>query len=97
MDRIVLTGVGLTCPLGNELHTYRDALLSGKSGVSLFPVRNMGEQPAGVCDFDQTKYQKRKEIRVGTRAGSIAIFCANEAIAAAGLDLGNLDLSLIHI
>ena len=97
MDRIVLTGVGLTCPLGNELPTYRDALLSGKSGVSLFPVRNMGEQPAGVCDFDQTKYQKRKEIRVGTRAGSIAIFCANEAIAAAGLDLGNLDPSRIGI
>ena len=97
MDRIVLTGVGLTCPLGNELPTYRDALLSGQSGVSLFPVRNMGEQPAGVCDFDQTKYQKRKEIRVGTRAGSIAIFCANEAIAAAGLDLGNLDTSRIGI
>ena len=50
-----------------------------------FPVRNMGEQPAGVCDFDQTKYQKRKEIRVGTRAGSIAIYCANEAILNAGL------------
>ena len=97
MDRIVLTGVGLTCPLGNDLPTYRNALLSGKSGVSLFPVRNMGEQPAGVCDFDQTKYQKRKEIRVGTRAGSIAIFCANEAIAAAGLDLGNLDTSRIGI
>ena len=97
MDRIVLTGVGLTCPLGNDLPTYRDALLSGKSGVSLFPVRNMGEQPAGVCDFEQTKYQKRKEIRVGTRAGSIAIFCANEAIAAAGLDLGNLDPSRIGI
>ena len=97
MDRIVLTGVGLTCPLGNDLPTYRDALLSGKSGVSLFPVRNMGEQPAGVCDFEQTKYQKRKEIRVGTRAGSIAIFCANEAIAAAGLDLGNIDPSRIGI
>ena len=73
--------------VGNDLPTYREALLAGKSGVSLFPVRNMGEQPAGVCDFDQKKYQKRKEIRVGTRAGSIAIYCANEAIAHAGLDL----------
>ena len=45
----------LTCPLGNDLPTYREALLAGKSGVSLFPVRNMGDQPAGVCDFDQTK------------------------------------------
>ncbi len=95
--RIVLTGIGLTCPLGNDLPTYREALLAAKSGVSLFPVRNMGEQPAGVCDFDQTKYQKRKEIRVGTRAGSIAIYCANEAIANAGLELENIDSSRIGI
>ncbi len=95
--RIVLTGIGLTCPLGNDLPTYREALLASKSGVSLFPVRNMGEQPAGVCDFDQTKYQKRKEIRVGTRAGSIAIYCANEAIANAGLELENIDSSRIGI
>ncbi len=97
LPRIVLTGIGLTCPLGNDLPTYREALLEGKSGVSLFPVRNMGEQPAGVCDFDQTKYQKRKEIRVGTRAGSIAIYCANEAIANAGLDLERIDRSRIGI
>ena len=97
LPRIVLTGIGLTCPLGNDLPTYRAALLEGKSGVSLFPVRNMGEQPAGVCDFEQTKYQKRKEIRVGTRAGSIAIYCANEAINNAGLDLENIDSSRIGI
>ena len=97
LPRIVLTGIGLTCPLGNDLPTYREALLSGKSGVSVFPVRNMGEQPAGVCDFDQTKYQKRKEIRVGTRAGSIAIYCANEALANANLNLENIDSSRIGI
>ena len=97
LPRIVLTGIGLTCPLGNDLPTYREALLAAKSGVSLFPVRNMGEQPAGVCDFDQTKYQKRKEIRVGTRAGSIAIYCANEAIADAGIELENIDSSRIGI
>ena len=52
----------------------------------------MGDQAAGVCDFDQTKYQKRKEIRVGTRAGSIAIYCANEAILSANLNLDEIDL-----
>jgi len=97
LPRIVLTGIGLTCPLGNDLPTYREALLEGRSGVSLFPVRNMGELPAGVCDFEQTKYQKRKEIRVGTRAGSIAIYCANEAIQHAGINLENTDSSRIGI
>jgi 3-oxoacyl-[acyl-carrier-protein] synthase II len=97
LPRIVITGIGLTCPLGNDLPTYREALLAGKSGVSLFPVRNMGEQPAGVCDFEQTKYQKRKEIRVGTRAGSIAIYCANESLASAGLELEEMDRSRIGV
>ena len=43
-QRIVITGLGLTCPLGNDLPTFRQALLDGKSGVIKFPVRNMGEQ-----------------------------------------------------
>ncbi len=94
-ERIVITGVGLASPLGNELGTYRKALLEGRSGVSTFPVRNMGELPAGVCEFEQTKYQKRKEVRVGTRAGGIGIFCAHEALLNAGLELGNLDPSRI--
>ncbi len=94
-ERIVITGVGLASPLGNDLATYRKALLDGQSGVSTFPVRNMGELPAGVCEFEQTKYQKRKEVRVGTRAGGIGIFCAHEALLDAGLELGNLDPSRI--
>jgi 3-oxoacyl-[acyl-carrier-protein] synthase II len=46
----------------------------------------MGRQPAGVCHFDPLKYQKKKEVRVGTRAGSISIYCAREALADSGLD-----------
>ena len=56
-QRVVITGVGLTCPLGNDLPTFRNALLAGKSGVVKFPVRNMGEQAAGVSEFEKTKYQ----------------------------------------
>ena len=56
-SRIVLTGVGLTSPIGNDLETYRKSLLEGRSGVRLTDVRHMGELPAGVCDFEATKYQ----------------------------------------
>ena len=96
-QRIVITGVGLTCPLGNDLPTFRKALLEGKSGVVKFPVRNMGEQAAGVCEFEKTKYQNRKEVRVGTRAGGIGIYCANEALQNAGLSLENLNPSRIGV
>jgi 3-oxoacyl-[acyl-carrier-protein] synthase II len=46
----------------------------------------MGEVLAGVCQYDELRYQKRKEVRRGTRAGSISIYCANEAVRDAQLD-----------
>jgi 3-oxoacyl-[acyl-carrier-protein] synthase II len=95
--RIVITGVGLTAPNGNDLTEFRKSLLTGKSGIQKFNVRYMGEVVAGICHFDSLKYQKKKELRRGTRAGSIAIYCAQEAIADAKLDLPSLDKSRIGI
>ena len=95
--RIVITGVGLTAPNGNNLTEFRRSLLDGKSGVQKFEVRYMGEVLAGICHFDPLKYQKKKELRRGTRAGSIAIYCAQEAIADAKLDLACLDKSRIGV
>jgi len=91
--RIVITGVGLTAPNGNNLAEFRKNLLAGKSGIQKFKIRYMGEVLAGICHFDPLKYQKKKELRRGTRAGSIAIYCAQEAIADAKLDLDGLDKS----
>ena len=84
-QRIVITGVGLTAPNGNDLAEYRANLLAGKSGVSKYEIRYIGETLAGICNFDPLKYQKRKDVRRGTRAGSIAIYCANEAVQHSGL------------
>ncbi|QDU38290.1 3-oxoacyl-[acyl-carrier-protein] synthase 2 [Maioricimonas rarisocia] len=89
-NRIVITGVGLTAPNGNSLQEFRTALLEGRSGVVPFETRYMPPVLAGVCDFDEFRYQKRKERRRGTRAGSISIYCANEAVADSGLDWENV-------
>ncbi|HEX6983773.1 MAG TPA: beta-ketoacyl-[acyl-carrier-protein] synthase family protein [Planctomycetaceae bacterium] len=85
-DRIVITGVGLTAPNGNDLREFRGALLEGRSGVRPFTTRYMPPTLAGVCDFDPLRHQKKKDLRRGTRAGSIAIYCAHEAVRDAGLD-----------
>ena len=85
-SRIVITGVGLTSPIGDSLTELRANVLAGKSGVTEFETRYMPPVLAGVCKFDARKHQKRKEIRRGTRAGSIAVYCANEAINDAGFD-----------
>lgn len=96
-SRIVITGLGLTSPNGNTIEEYRKNLLDGVAGVQLMDVRYMGQQPAGVCDFDTKKYQNRKELRVGTRAGSIAIYSAHEAMANSGIDFENFDKSRIGV
>jgi 3-oxoacyl-[acyl-carrier-protein] synthase II len=96
-NRIVITGVGLTSPIGDNLADLRASLLTGKSGVTRFETRYMPPVLAGVCNFDTLKYQKRKEVRRGTRAGSIAIYCANEAVNDSGLDWENIDRSRVGV
>ena len=96
-DRIVITGIGLTAPNGNNLAEYRAALLAGTSGVTNYETRYMPPVLAGVCDFDQRRYQGRKDIRRGTRAGSIAVYAANEAVADSGLDWENTDRTRVGV
>lgn len=96
-QRIVITGVGLTAPNGNDLREFRESLLAGRSGVSNFETRYFGATVAGVCHFDELRHQKRKEVRRGTRAGSIGVYCAHEAIRDAGLDWANVEKSNVGI
>jgi 3-oxoacyl-[acyl-carrier-protein] synthase II len=89
--RVVITGVGLVAPNGNSLPEFRQALLECRSGVRDYEIRYVGKTVAGVCHFDALRYQDRRELRRGTRAGSIAIYCAHEALRDAGLDIAQLD------
>jgi 3-oxoacyl-[acyl-carrier-protein] synthase II len=88
LPRIVITGVGLTAPNGNSLPEFRGNLLAGVAGIEWLDVRYMGRLLAGVCHYDPLRYQRKKDVRVGTRAGSISIWCANEAIRDSGIDFG---------
>ncbi|MBI2378163.1 MAG: beta-ketoacyl-[acyl-carrier-protein] synthase family protein [Deltaproteobacteria bacterium] len=94
---VVITGVGLTAPNGNDLSSFRKSLLEGRSGVRWFETRHMGRVLAGVCEFDDLRYQKKKALRRGTRAGSIAIYCAHEAVTDAGLSFEAIDRSKLGV
>ena len=96
-SRIVITGVGLTSPNGNSIQEFRDNLLKGIPNIQEIDMRYMGKVPAGVCDFEATKYQSRKELRVGTRAGSIAIYCASEALSDSQINFTNFNKDRIGV
>lgn len=96
-QRIVITGVGLAAPNGNDWKEFRDSLLNGRSGVSKYEIRYVGETLAGICDFDVKRYQSKKDARRGTRAGSVGVYSANEAVIHSGLDWENTDKSRVGI
>lgn len=96
-QRIVITGIGLTAPNANDWASYRAGLLEGRSGVRPYEIRYFGKTLAGVCDFETTKYQKKKDVRRGTRAGGIGIYAAHEAIAHSGVDWENMDRSRVGV
>jgi 3-oxoacyl-[acyl-carrier-protein] synthase II len=97
LARIVITGVGLTAPNGNSLAEFRANLLAGRSGVQAYEIRHVGQTLAGVCNYDALRYQTKKDVRRGTRAGSIAVYCANEAVKDAGLELARHDPQRIGV
>jgi len=96
-QRIVITGLGLTAPNGNDFASYRESLLAGRSGVQNYEIRYVGKTLAGVCNYEATRHQSKKDIRRGTRAGSIGIYAASEAIRNAGLDWENTDKSRVGV
>ena len=96
-QRVVITGIGLTAPNGNDWASFRQALLEKRSGVKPYEIRYFGDTLAGICDFETTRYQKKKEVRRGTRAGSVGVYAANEAVKHSGIDWDNTDRSRVGI
>jgi 3-oxoacyl-[acyl-carrier-protein] synthase II len=96
-ERVVITGIGLSAPNGNSLDEFRGNLLGGVSGVTDYEIRYFGKTVAGICDFDQLRYQKRKDVRRGTRAGSVGVFCTAEAIKDSAIDWENVPKDTVGV
>ncbi|MGL4346562.1 MAG: beta-ketoacyl synthase N-terminal-like domain-containing protein, partial [Chitinophagaceae bacterium] len=84
LKRVVVTGMGITSPLGNALSEYWNALLEGKSGatpITLFDASKFRTKFAcEVKNFDPTAFMERKEVRKMDRYCQFAVATATEAI-----------------
>jgi 3-oxoacyl-[acyl-carrier-protein] synthase II len=93
--RVVLTGIGVITPLGQDPAFFWDGLAHGRSGIhtiSAFDPSPLSTQFAGeITGFDAKKYlskEGRKQLKVMARAIQLAVAAAQVA-----LDDGNVDKS----
>ena len=101
LRRVVVTGLGALTPIGNDIPSYWDGLISGKSGadlISYFDTSKFKTQFA--CElkgFDPLNYLDRKEARKLDKFAQYAIVCSDEAIEDSGLDFDKVDRTRVGV
>ena len=88
--RVVVTGMGVITPLGNDVESLYSANLEGRSGVGPITLFNASRFPtqfaAQVRDFDLNKYVGEGERWANCGANSrFAAAAAQQALSDAGL------------
>ncbi len=91
MTRVFITGMGALTPIGNDVQTFWQNLLAGKSGaghISLFDTKDMPYNiGCEVKDFDPQDYMDRKVARRIARSTQFAIAVARQALLDANLTI----------
>jgi 3-oxoacyl-[acyl-carrier-protein] synthase II len=89
--RVVVTGLGLICGVGNSTDEVWKGLLAGKSGVGRithFDASNFACQIAAeVKNFDPFQYIEKKEVKKMARFIHFAIAASDEAFKMSGLKI----------
>ncbi|MFQ3578071.1 MAG: beta-ketoacyl-ACP synthase II [Verrucomicrobiia bacterium] len=95
--RVVITGIGVVSPIGNDLETFWRSSLAGVSGVkpiTLFDASGFDVRIAAeVKDFNPTPFFKNpKDIRRTDRYSQFAMAASKMALDASGVDLASINL-----
>jgi len=95
--RVVITGIGVVSPVGNDLPSFWESLKAGRSGIGridVFDTAKFDCQIAGeVRGYDPVPYYKTpKDVRRTDRYTQLAMGAAKMSLDDAGLDLASTDL-----
>ena len=99
--RVVVTGVGIISPIGNNVSTFWSNLINGVSGVDIikaFPVNDLPVKiGAEVKNFDPTEWIDLKETKRMDPVTHFGIAASEQAILDAGLKDSSLDPERIGV
>ena len=99
--RVVVTGLGIISPVGNDLDTAWENILAARSGITRitrFDASALPSQIAGeVKGFDVTRHLSAKEARRYDTFIHYGLVATAEAVKNAGLDTRALDADRIGV
>ena len=82
-NRVVITGMGVVSPIGNNLNEFWDNLKIGYNGIddiTLFDTEKFDVKIAGQSSIDLNHFFDRKELNKLDRFSSFALIAADQAI-----------------
>ena len=89
--RVVVTGMGVLAPNGNNLAEFWDSLIEGRSGLGIATSFDVSDLPvktvAELKNFDARKFMDFKEAKRMARFSQVGVAAAKMAIDQSGLEL----------
>ena len=99
--RVVVTGVGALAPNGNDLDSFWDALVNGRSGIGPITKFDASEHRAQIAGeikgFDAEAVLDRKDFRRNDPFTHYAIYVAKQATEHGGLDMEAVDAERVGV
>lgn len=99
--RVVITGMGALAPNGNDLDSFWDGLLNGRSGIgpiTRFDTADHRTKIAGeVKGFDPESALDRKNVRRNDPYTHYGVYAATQAVGHAGLDMEAVDAERVGV
>lgn len=99
--RVVVTGLGVLTPIGNDIPTFWNSLINGVSGagpITRFDASKFKTQFAcEVKNFNPQEHFDRKEVRKHDLFSAYAVVVARQAVADANINVEVEDLDRIGV
>ncbi|MDP4266477.1 MAG: beta-ketoacyl-ACP synthase II [Bacteroidota bacterium] len=96
LKRVVVTGIGALCPLGNSIPEYWNNLINGVSGADFITHFDASKfKTTFACElkgYDAAAHFDRKEVRKYDPYAQYALVSTEEAIKDSNIDLTKIDL-----
>ncbi len=101
MPRVVITGLGVITPVGNDVNTFWENMKAGVSGARLISAFDITDFPVRIAcevkDFDPSNWMDKKSARRLARSIQFSIATTRQALADAKLEVTPENSSRIGI